>query len=52
MEQTGQEEVQRRFLRLVAISNQAGNDIDESVDRAVMTGMLNLRDVTGKICFN
>ena len=29
----------------MTISDQASNDIDETVDRAAMTGMLNLRDV-------
>jgi len=29
----------------MAIGDQASNDIDETVDGATMTGMLNLRDV-------
>ena len=41
----GREEVQRWLLRLIAISNQARNNIDETVDGTTMTGMLNLRNV-------
>jgi len=40
-----QENVQRRFLGLMAISNQASDDIDEGVYWAAMTSMLNLRDI-------
>ena len=29
----------------MAISNQTSKDIEEAVDRAAMTGMLNLRDI-------
>jgi hypothetical protein len=37
--------VQGRLLWLMAIGNQAGNDIDETMDWAAMAGMLNLRDI-------
>ncbi len=35
----------RRLLRLVTVSDQSANDIDQAVDRAAMAGMLNLRDI-------
>ena len=37
--------MESRFFRLVAISNQSTDDVDLAVDRAAVTGVLNLRDV-------
>ena len=37
--------MQRWLLWLMAIGDQASNDVDETVDWAAMTRMLNLRDV-------
>lgn len=37
--------VERRFLGLMAVSNQAAQEIDTEIERATMTGVFDLGDV-------
>ncbi len=37
--------VERRFLGLMTVSDQAGEEIDDEIDRIAVARMLNLRDV-------
>ena len=41
--------MQGRLFRLMAIGDQASNDVDEAVDWAAMTSMFNLRNILGLI---
>ena len=38
-------ELQGRFLRLMRVGQEAGNEIDQEISRTAMSGMSNLRDV-------